>query len=117
MATAVPTSVPTLNETFTPLPCDDSTDVGEEGCQQADVLTADMQVNALVAKAWAKADAADRAKLAKAESDWRAFRQSFCDYSVDQYRGASIAPTVFAQCLADVTKQHVKDLTAAQPDG
>ena len=116
-AGAAPSAVPTLTETFTPGPCDDSTDVGEAACLEAQVIASDQQVNGLVAKAWSKADATDRAKLARAEVDWRAFRASFCDYETDQYRGGSIVPVVLAQCLADLTAQHVKDLTAAQPEG
>lgn len=111
-ATSTTPTLPVVKESFTPVPCDDSTNVGEEGCLEKQVLDADAQVNALVKAQWDKADAQDRALLFKGESAWLAFRQSFCAWSADQVRGGTAGPVVAAQCAADLTAQHLKDLRA-----
>ncbi len=110
-------TLPVVKESFAALPCDDATNVGEQGCLEKQVLAADAQVNALVKGYWDKGDAQNRAALAKSERAWVGYRSALCGWEGDQYRDGSIVPVVVAQCLSDVTTQHVKDLKAAAAEG
>ncbi|MCU1599458.1 MAG: urease [Frankiales bacterium] len=110
-------TLPVVKESFTSLPCDDATNLGEQGCLEKDVLAADVKVNELVKGYWDKGDAQNRAALARSERAWFAYRSALCSWEGDQYRDGSILPVVVAQCLSDVTTQHAKDLTAAATQG
>jgi uncharacterized protein YecT (DUF1311 family) len=112
----VGSAAPVIREDFDPLPCDNSgTTLGDEGCAERDILRQDAAVDAFVAVAWNKADAAGRAKLQAAEEAWSAYRKAECDRQSDIYRGGTEQAVVQALCTAQLTKEHLADLKATSP--
>jgi len=54
--------------------------------------------------------------LIKAQKDWLKFRDSQCQFEVEQYNGGSIQPLMHANCLKERTKDRIDDLKAILED-
>jgi len=100
-----------MSESFTDLPCDPATTVGQEGCAEVMILRADKTINQDLAALWRKATTAQaRARLEAAQKAWMAYRSATCASAADAFAGGSEAAVVTAQCLATVTRERASDL-------
>jgi uncharacterized protein YecT (DUF1311 family) len=119
---SVATQPPAITERFKPvLPCDPSTTVGQEGCEERRVLTADKQLNAdaRVVFRLLSTDGARRDFVA-AQSAWISYRAADCRSQSDAYEGGSEQPVAYASCLvADDSsrRQDLKGLFATLTQG
>jgi uncharacterized protein YecT (DUF1311 family) len=52
-------------------------------------------------------------KLLAAQRAWLAYRDAHCDSVKFQYEGGSIQPMIWAQCMADTTRQRITTLNTA----
>ena len=48
--------------------------------------------------------------IATAQAGWERFREAQCGWEKDQYDGGSMAPMVYALCLANVTERRLDEL-------
>lgn len=93
---------PMLSEPFRPvLACDRRTTVGLEGCGERKVLALDRQVNADVLVVYRLEHGAPaRQDLVAAQRAWISFRLLDCESQSDAYRGGSLRPVEYVDCLA-----------------
>jgi uncharacterized protein YecT (DUF1311 family) len=102
-----------MSETFTRLPCNPATTIGQQGCAEAAVLRADEAINRDLAALWRQAgSSAARARLVAAQNAWLAYRSAACSSAADAYAGGSQAAVVGAQCLARLTRERAGDLAS-----
>lgn len=57
------------------------------------------------------------ASLKEAERAWISYRDIQCKAAAQQYQGGSMAPMIYSQCLATVTKHRTADLKSVYEDG
>lgn len=111
---SVATEPPAITERFQPvLPCDPSTTVGQEGCQERKVLTADKQLNA-DARAVFRLLSTDSARrdFVAAQSAWISYRTADCNSQSDAYEGGSEQPVAYVYCLVADDASRRQDLKA-----
>ena len=53
-------------------------------------------------------------ELVAAERAWIAYRDAECAYQAKAVEGGSMAPMIYSSCLADLTKQRLKQLISDQ---
>ncbi len=102
--------MPELREVFTPLPCNRRTTLGLEGCAERQILRLDARVNTLRRHLFTALTSAPRRDFVNAEIAWTAYRTSFCHGEADRYQGGTLAPVVFANCLARSDQRHLSAL-------
>ena len=105
-----PATPPVITESFTPLPCNQATTVGQEGCAERAVLRADALVNREVHGLWLRGSPAARAHLVTAQTAWLAYRSAVCTSEADAYAGGSLGPVTVASCLARIAGQRSVEL-------
>ena len=77
-------------------------------CAANDYRSADKELNAYYSKL-------EKTKeLIAAERAWIAYRDTECAYQVKAVEGGSIAPLIQSSCLADLTRQRLKQLMSDQ---
>jgi uncharacterized protein YecT (DUF1311 family) len=108
-------SPPTIHESFTPLPCTGApaqrTTLEMEGCAEQQILASDKQIDSLNRSIFGKLfDAAARRRFIAGHNAWLAYRHAYCLSASDVYEGGTEAGVVFADCVAGVNSQHVKNL-------
>ena len=106
---------PTIHESFTPLPCTGApaqrTTLQMEGCAEQQILASDKQIDSLNRSIFGKLfDAAARRRFIAGHNAWLAYRHAYCLSASDVYEGGTEAGVVFADCVASVNSQHVKNL-------
>ena len=88
--------------------CPGDTQAEMNQCSANDYKSADKDLGAYYSKL-------EKTKeLVSAERAWIAYRDAECAYQVKTVEGGSMAPMVQAMCLADLTKQRLKQLTSDQ---
>jgi uncharacterized protein YecT (DUF1311 family) len=84
--------------------CPGNTQMEMNQCAANDYRSADRDLNAFYSKL-------EKSKeLVSAERAWITYRDAECAYQVKAVEGGSMAPMVQALCLADLTKQRLKQL-------
>jgi uncharacterized protein YecT (DUF1311 family) len=114
-ARAAKLSSPVIHESFTPLPCTGApaqrTTLQMEGCAEQQILASDRHIDSLNRSIFGKLfDAPARRRFIAAHSAWLAYRHAYCLSESDVFEGGTEAGVVFADCVAGVNSQHVKDL-------
>jgi len=74
--------------------------------------TADAKLNQVYRQFTAKLDDAEKTQLKTAQTAWLKYRDANCEFVGDQYKGGTMRPMIAAICLADVTDNRTKELTA-----
>jgi uncharacterized protein YecT (DUF1311 family) len=108
-------SPPVIHESFTPLPCTgapaDRTTLQMEGCAEQQILASDKQIDSLNRSLFGRLfDNAARRRFIAGHNAWLAYRHAYCLSESDVFEGGTEAGVVFADCVAGVNSQHVKDL-------
>lgn len=100
--------MPLLREVFTLLPCDQVTTIGLEGCAEHQILHLDASINTLRRHLFSTLRTSVSQKdFVDAEIAWTAYRSSSCHSEADIYQGGTLAPVVFANCLARSDQRHL----------
>jgi len=73
---------------------------------------ADAKLNQVYRQFTAKLDDAEKTQLKTAQTAWLKYRDANCEFVGDQYKGGTMRPMIAAICLADVTDNRTKELTA-----
>src|ERR1041385_9310825 len=96
-----------------PKPCEDAqTQADMNICWGNEYKKADAALNKTYQQLAAMLDDEEKAQLKTAETAWLKYRDTNCEFVADQYKGGSIRPMIAAICLADVTANRTKELTA-----
>jgi uncharacterized protein YecT (DUF1311 family) len=78
-------------------------------CAGEQFKKADDKLNSVYKRIIGKLSATDRANLVEAQRAWLKYREANC-WADRQFSGGSLAPTVEAFCLQDVTETRTKEL-------
>ncbi len=106
---------PVIHESFSVLPCagvpGHRSTLEEEGCAEQEILRGDVAIDALNESIFAKL-AGDPARLQfiAGHNAWIAYRHAYCLSMSDVFEGGTEAGVINAQCAANLTIQHIKDL-------
>lgn len=73
---------------------------------------ADAKLNQVYRQFTAKLDDEEKAQLKNAQTAWLKYRDTNCEFVADQYKGGTMRPMIAAICLADVTDNRTRELTA-----
>ena len=109
---------PVVEEQFSALPCPKDpaarqTTLGLQGCLGQRILKTDATINARVRAIFSKLhDDTGRRKLIAAERAWLSYRELGCRSVADVYRGGSLQPVAYLECVAGRNDVHVGDLAA-----
>ncbi|HUA02913.1 MAG TPA: lysozyme inhibitor LprI family protein [Solirubrobacteraceae bacterium] len=106
---------PVIHESFAPLPCTGApgqrTTLQMEGCAEQQILASDKQIDSLNRSIFGKLfDNAARRRFIAGHNAWLTYRHTYCLSASDVFEGGTEAGVVFADCVAAVNTQHVKDL-------
>lgn len=77
---------------------------------------ADASLNQTYRRLVAMLDDEDEAQLKEAQSAWLKFRDLNCEFVADQFRGGTMRPMAYGNCLADVTTRRTTELKAQIKD-
>jgi uncharacterized protein YecT (DUF1311 family) len=92
------------NPNYSLAACPGNTQIEMNQCAANEYRAADRDLNAFYSKL-------EKTKeLIAAERAWIVYRDAECAYQVKAVEGGSMAPMVQASCLADLTKQRLKQL-------
>jgi uncharacterized protein YecT (DUF1311 family) len=109
--------VPIVRESFTLLACSKDSTLGLEGCAEHHILALDITVNALRHEIFAHLyNSTARKDFIVAEDDWFTYRQVTCASESDVNEGGSLVPVDFADCVIQLDKQHIADLTSLKKE-
>jgi uncharacterized protein YecT (DUF1311 family) len=96
-----------------PEPCADAQSQAEMTlCWGNQYKAADAKLNQVYRQFAAKLDDAEKTQLKTAQTAWLKYRDTNCEFVADQYKGGTMRPMIAAICLADVTDNRTKELTA-----
>ena len=73
---------------------------------------ADAKLNQVYRQFTAKLDDEEKTELKTAQTAWLKYRDANCEFVGDQYKGGTMRPMIAAICLADVTDNRTRELTA-----
>jgi uncharacterized protein YecT (DUF1311 family) len=79
-------------------------------CAREYFRKADGELNKVYKRISAKLSSDDRTNLIEAQRAWLKYRDTHCWAERELYHGGSLAPTVEATCLEDITVARTKDL-------
>jgi uncharacterized protein YecT (DUF1311 family) len=79
-------------------------------CSSQELQAADTKLNQLYQQLLPKISSQQKQRLNKAQLSWVKFRDETCEYTAGQFDGGSATTFVYNSCLAEVTKNRVKDL-------
>ena len=108
-------SPPVLRETFTLLPCPRHavTTLDLEGCAEHAIVRTDATINGIARRIFGLLATADgKRAFVRSEARWLDFRRDSCAAEASKYAGGTLAPLLDAQCQADRSRTHVRDLTS-----
>lgn len=108
-------AAPVIHEKFTTQPCSGKpahrSTLQLEGCAEQRVLGLDQEIDVLNADIFAKlATVRGKRDFLAANTGWVRYRNSACASESDNYAGGSIAPVIYANCLATLDGDHVHEL-------
>ena len=96
-----------------PEPCADAqTQADMTICWGNQYKAADAKLNQVYRQFTAKLDDEEKTQLKTAQTAWLKYRDANCEFVADQYKGGTMRPMIAAICLADVTDNRTKELTA-----
>ncbi len=103
-----------------PCPRRATTTIELEGCAERELLQSDHVVDRFADVVWRRLPRIGRARFARSERRWLAYRRESCvaetgAYAVGRahiYLGGSIAPVALAYCEARRNQRHIADLDA-----
>ena len=103
-----------------PGPCDKaSTQLELNQCTAEQYKKADASLNALYKEIGSDLarnnDAAAVGKLKAAERVWLKYRDLHCDAARHQFKGGSMSPMIWADCMTGVTLNRIQELKFAYP--
>jgi uncharacterized protein YecT (DUF1311 family) len=102
---------PVIKEVFTPLQCThDETTLGMEGCAEQLILKSDRTIDSLNAKIFAKLSTSGRKDFINGHNAWLKYRTAYCFSESDVFQGGTEAGVIEAQCEANISRVHVKEL-------
>ncbi len=79
-------------------------------CAGKDYKTADAALNQVYQRLVTMLDDEERAQLKEAQTAWIKYRDLNCDFVGDQFKGGTMRPMVYANCLADMTRKRTTEL-------
>jgi uncharacterized protein YecT (DUF1311 family) len=110
-ASAATLKPPVIKEVFTPLKCThDETTLGIEGCAEQQLLKSDKTIDSLNAKIFTKLSTGGKKDFINGHDAWLKYRTAYCLSESDVYQGGTEAGVVDAQCAANISRVHVKEL-------
>jgi uncharacterized protein YecT (DUF1311 family) len=118
-AVAATPGPPQIQESLTPLPCPNKpkTTLQLKACAGQRILKGDAEINKRVRNLWGiLKTAGPRARFAAAERAWLAYRGASCKSRADVFKGGTLAGLEYANCVADLNRLHVRELTRFQAD-
>ena len=96
-----------------PEPCADMQTQAEMTiCWGNQYKAADAKLNQVYRQFTAKLDDEEKTQLKTVQTAWLKYRDTNCEFVADQYKGGTMRPMIAAICLADVTDNRTKELTA-----
>jgi uncharacterized protein YecT (DUF1311 family) len=104
---------PVVHEPFTLLPCPRHavTTLDMEGCAEHAIVRTDATINALARQIFGLLETADgKRAFVRSEARWLAYRRDSCAAEASKYAGGTLSPLLDAQCQADRSATHVRDL-------
>lgn len=109
--TVAPLVPPIIHEDFTPLPCNQTTTLGLEGCAEHQLLRADQRIDREVRLLFGLLhDNAARGRLSTAQRTWLAYRRADCLSQSDIYEGGTQAAVEFGACAVSADLARSADL-------
>ena len=94
-------------------PCADAQSQAEMTiCWGNQYKAADAKLNQVYRQFTAKLDDEEKTQLKSAQTAWLKYRDTNCEFVADQYKGGTMRPMMAAICLADVTDNRTRELTA-----
>src|ERR1041384_7648352 len=94
-------------------PCADAQSQAEMNmCWGKEYKAADAKLNKTYQDLMSKLDESEKVQLKNAQLAWLKYRDANCEFVADQYKGGTMRPMIAAICLADVTDNRTKELTA-----
>lgn len=79
-------------------------------CADLSFKNADKKLNQVYKQLLPKLSGARRQKLINAQQAWLKFRDTNCEFERSAYQGGTIAPTIYAGCLEQITQQRTQQL-------
>jgi uncharacterized protein YecT (DUF1311 family) len=105
---------PRVAETFTLLPCPGrpKSTRDHEGCAEHRIVRSDGAINDLNARIFTRLRTErNQTRFVRAERAWLTYRTATCQSRSDGYYGGSVATIVFADCVANINRTHLKELS------
>ena len=102
---------PVVKEVFTPQKCNQGqTTLGTEGCAEQQILKSDKTIDSLNAKIFTKLSTSGKKDFITGHDAWLKYRAAYCLSESDVYQGGTAAGIIDAQCTANISAVHVKEL-------
>ena len=79
-------------------------------CAGKDYQAADAVLNQVYPRLVAKLDNDEKAQLKEAQTAWLKYRDANCEFVADQFKGGTMRPMIYANCLADMTRKRTIEL-------
>jgi uncharacterized protein YecT (DUF1311 family) len=79
-------------------------------CAGKDYQSADAVLNQVYPRLVAKLDNDEKAQLKEAQTAWLKYRDANCEFVADQFKGGTMRPMIYANCLADMTRKRTIEL-------
>jgi len=79
-------------------------------CAGIEYQNADKKLNQQYQKLISTLSANRKQKLIAAQKAWLSYRDANCDYEKSEVEGGTLAPTIYALCMADLTKERTTRL-------
>ena len=79
-------------------------------CAGKDYKAADAALNQVYQRLLTMLDDEEQAQLKEAQTAWIKYRDLNCDFVGDQFKGGTMRPMVYANCLADMTRKRTTEL-------
>ena len=79
-------------------------------CARRDYQTADALLNQAYRRLAAMLDDEKKTQLKEAQTAWLKYRDSNCEFVADEFKGGSMRPMIYADCLGDMTKKRTDEL-------
>lgn len=81
-----------------------------------DFKKADTELNKVYKQVMKILNEKEKKLMIKAQKDWLTFRDSHCEFEIEQYVGGSIQPLIHSNCLTELTNDRIEDLKAILKD-
>jgi uncharacterized protein YecT (DUF1311 family) len=81
-----------------------------------DFKNADAELNRYYKKIIDVLDVNEKQLMVQAQKDWLKFRDSHCNFEIEQYKGGSISPLIFSTCLTERTNARIEDFKTILED-